>query len=165
MTTRPHFLFLIFLLLWPLAGCPSTATDRSGRNSAEGGMTVSREVYDRTFSEVLTFLKKMDAIIATRNFEAWKANCTPEYLAYYSDPARLAEISQMPRLKEHGIVVASLEDFFKAVFIPSRTEAILDKIDFIDNRRVKAVTVINGVAYVLYLLEKDQNNQWKIGVW
>lgn len=107
----------------------------------------------------------MDEIIATKNFEKWKANCTLEYLARYSDPSFLRELSEKPNLKDNHIVLSSLKDYFYNVFVPSRVRAPLDKIDFIEKSKVKAITVVNGVPYVVYYLEKDSNNKWKIGVW
>ena len=77
----------------------------------------------------------------------------------------LHDLSEKPNLKDSKIVLRSLEDYFYRVFVPSRIRAPLDKIRFMEKNRVKAVTVVNGVPYVVYYLEKDSNNEWKIGVW
>jgi hypothetical protein len=165
MKVKMNRYLLLFNLIWPLASCPTAGPDQVKRQDANLSLTVSQDVYEKTFDEIRQLLKKIDALIATRDFEAWKVNCTAEYLSLYSDPARLRELSQKPYLKDHNIVLKSLEDYFMHVFIPSRLETKLDKIDFIEIDRVKAVTVVAGVPYVVYFLEKDKNNQWKIGVW
>jgi hypothetical protein len=148
-------------LIPALFSCPTTPPSGNGGET----ITVSRELYNRTFGEVLHFLKQMDAIIAARDFKAWKAQCTAGFLAAYSDPMRLHELSQKPNLKDRRIVLRSLEDYFYFVFIPSRVETKLDKLDFTAKNRVKAVAVIDDKPYVVYFLEKDENNIWKIGVW
>ncbi len=148
-------------LIPALFSCPTAPP--SGNGGA--AITVSRELYNQTFGEVLHFLKEMDAIIAGRDFKAWKAHCTAGYLSAHSDPMRLHELSQKPNLKDRRIVLRSLEDFFNFVFIPSRVETKLDKLDFTAKNRVKAIAIIDGKSYVVYYLEKDENNIWKIGVW
>jgi hypothetical protein len=155
-------LLLPWLVLIPVLGsCPSVPPSGDDRET----LSVSRELYNQTFTEVLHFLKEVDAIIAARNFKAWKAHCTAGYLALYSDPARLRELSQKPNLKDRRIVLKSLEDYFEYVFIPSRVETKLDKIDFIEKNRVKAIAIIDNIPYIVYFLEKDENNSWKLGVW
>jgi hypothetical protein len=155
-------LFILWVGLIPALGsCPSTPPPASDGQT----LSVSRELYNKTFDEVLHFLKEMDAIIAARDFKAWQAHCTPAYLAANSAPSRLRELSQKPNLKDRRIVLKSLEDYFNFVFIPSRVETKLDKIDFIEKNRVKTIAVIDGQPYVVYFLEKDENNLWKIGVW
>jgi hypothetical protein len=153
--------FLVVLL----TTCQTTGKDIDRQIKNQTPLNVSQETYDKTFTEILQFIKKMDTIIATKDFERWKSSCSQAYVSHFSDQTQLKEISQKPYLRENHIVLASLEDYFLNVFIPSRTEAKLDKIDFIDEHRVKAVTVVDGVPYIVYLLEKDANNQWKIGLW
>ncbi len=158
-------LFLILTFLWPLTACPTTDAHASRRDGPDAPLEVDRDLYDRTFNEILLFIKNMDEIIAAKDFEKWKTKCSPEYLARYSNPAVLRDLSEKPNLKDSRIVLRSLEDYFYRVFVPSRVRAPLDRISFIEKNRVKAVTVVNGVPYVVYYLEKDSNNEWKIGVW
>ena len=161
MKVKAGLLLLCLVLIPALGSCPSTPPSGNGREA----LSVSRELYDRTFNEVLHFLKEMDVIIAARDFKAWKARCSSAYIALNSDPVRLHELSQKPNLKDRRIVLTSLEDYFIFVFIPSRVETKLDKIDFSEKNRVKAITVIGQVPYIVYFLEKDENNSWKLGIW
>jgi hypothetical protein len=155
-TRLPQFLlFLAFLLSTLLFSCPTT----------DNQYTVSKEIYNKTFNEIHQFFIKMDEIIKTGNFEQWKANLTVEYITLYSDAGHLRELSKKPNLKDRNIVITSLHDYFVNVFIPSRSGSDLDKIEIISKNRVKAIRVINDVPYIVYLLEKDENNQWKISVW
>jgi hypothetical protein len=154
-----------YVLIVLLTACQTTGNDNNRQTQSQTTLNVSKETYDKTFAEILQFINKMDTIIASKDFERWKNSCSQDYLFHFSDQALLKEISQKPVLKDNHIVLSSLEDYFVNVFIPSRTEAKLDKIEFLEENRVKAITVVNGVPYIVYLLEKDANNQWKIGLW
>jgi hypothetical protein len=143
-----------------IVACPSL-----GRIPADRPIEVSKEVYDRTFAEILDFLRQMDAIIASGDFKAWQALCTESFIAYNSDPARLRDLSQKPSLKDRKLTLKTLKDYFNHVFIPSRVEKKLDRIEFIERHRVKTITVVNDVPYLMFYLEKDENNQWKLAVW
>ena len=157
--------FSTFLLSTLLFACPTTGDQQSSRNNHKNQFSVSKEVYDKTFDEILQFIKKIDELIKTSNYDQWKANLTADFMTRYSDQGFLMELSQKPYLKERNIILKSLHDYFINVFIPSRIENRLDKIEFIGENRVKAISVISDVPYIVYLLEKDENNQWKIGVW
>jgi hypothetical protein len=150
------------LFFLPTLGACSTTSPPKENQTA---LTVSQAVYYKTFAEVVQFIKNMEAIIAEQDFAAWKKQCTAAYLSMYSNRGVLRELSQKPNLKERSLVLRSLDDYFIHVFIPSRQGTKLDKLEFISPNRVKAITVVSDVPYVVYFLEKDENNLWKIGVW
>lgn len=152
--------FFIICLFFSFYNCQTDENTRPNRDSDE--------LYDTTFAEVSAFLKKIDQIIKKSDYEAWKINLTRAFIARFSDPVYLHELSQKPYLKSQNIELKSLHDYFIRVFIPSRIETqsfTIDRIEFIGETRVKAITMVGDVPYVLYLLEKDENNEWKIGVW
>ena len=41
----------------------------------------------------------------------------------------------------------------------------MDRIEFLSQTRVKVIAIVNDTNYVIYLLEKESNKLWKIGVW
>lgn len=129
-----------------------------------GPFTVSREVYSRTFEEVESFIARMNEIIQNRDFDTWKTHLSGEYLSKVSDPVYLEEQSRQPLLKQNGIQLECLRDYFEQVVAPSRSGARLDAIEFIDEDHVKAISVIRGTRGVLYLLVREEG-RWKIGIW
>lgn len=149
----------MLLLYWNCPSAPDSADDPGP------ALVVSKEVYDQTFAEVNFFLKKIHSIILKKDFDTWKTICTEEYLKKYSTGQTLQELSEKPQLKEQNIVLKNIKDYFVEVFIPSRANTKLDKIEFVTKFRVKALSIIADKAYVVYLLEKDENNEWKIGIW
>ena len=127
------------------------------------GFQVSEEQYTKIFTDIEKLIEDLNKIIRDNNFSAWKNYLTKEYIAHYSDPANLRTISNTPTLKKYNIKIRSLNDYFKYVVVPSRSDVSLDDISFIDDNNIKAYMNIDGDPVVLYNL-KFINNSWKIGL-
>lgn len=128
-------------------------------------LVVSEELRQSTFVDVKGLISSLNAIIRRRDFDAWRALLTDEYLRHYSDPQTLAELSQQPALRRYNIVLRTLRDFFTYVVYPSRQNDRVDDIEFIDERRVVAYTInAKEERLVLYNLEKI-GDTWKIAIW
>ena len=127
----------------------------------EEPIEVSEEVYEQTFTEIEATIKELNAVISARNFERWKTYLTDAYLEEYSDPQRLAEISEMPILARNDITLTSLRDYFQRVVVPSRQDARLDDLRFLSENEVYAIMNINGNSVILYRLRKV-DGRWKV---
>lgn len=125
---------------------------------------VSQEVYSRTFEEIEQFIRSLNQLIREADFAGWQQNLSAEYIRTVSDPLFLREQSEKPLLRQSGIELRDLRDYFVHVVVPSRSQAQLDEIEFLDENRVKALSVVHGTRVILYLLSKD-NGGWKISVW
>ena len=127
----------------------------------EEPIEVSEEMYEQTFDEIEATIEELNAVISARNFERWKTYLTDAYLEEYSDPQRLAEISQMPILERNDIALASLRDYFNWVVVPSRQDARLDDLRFLSENEVYAIMNINENPVILYRLRKV-DGRWKV---
>jgi hypothetical protein len=127
----------------------------------EEPIEVSEEVYEQTFNEIEATIEELNAVIGARNFERWKTYLTDAYLEEYSDPQRLAEISEMPILARNDITLTSLRDYFQRVVVPSRQDARLDDLRFLSETEVYAIMNINGNSVILYRLRKV-DGRWKV---
>jgi len=125
---------------------------------------VTREVYSRTFEEVERFVTNLNQIIRRADYATWVTFLSKEYVSRTSDPQYLKEQSEKPLLKQNNVQLRSLRDYFEQVVVPSRVQASVDEIEFIDESRVKAITTFRNTPAVLYLLVREDGN-WKIGVW
>ncbi|TFG65098.1 MAG: hypothetical protein E4H36_01110 [Spirochaetales bacterium] len=141
---------------------PETAETAVVRPTEEGAITVTREVFSRTFADIETLITELSRIIKAENYDAWIKFLTKDYIAKYSDPVELAELSTQPLLQKYNIKLRSLKDYFSYVVVQSRSNAKLDDLVFLSNDKVKAISVINGQRVILYLLE-NSNGSWKIG--
>jgi hypothetical protein len=155
------------------AGAPPTTgpspDQPPAEGQAEGGtdsgeFVVSREVYTRTFEEIGEFIDNLNLIIRNADYESWLTFLSEEYIRVTADPLYLKDQSEKPLLKQANIQLADLRDYFTHVVVPSRTQATVDEIEFLDENHVKAIAVLRGTRVILYLLERD-DSQWKIGVW
>ena len=124
---------------------------------------VSQETYSKTFDEVEKVINALNAIISDGSFGAWTAYLTREYVDEMSKTSTLRQISESPILKRNNIVLNSLEDYFRFVVVPSRSNARLDDLVFLDENTVDAIMVVRGQRVILYQLEKREG-KWKIGL-
>jgi len=133
---------------------------------ADGGQqfVVTQEVYSRTFEEVERFVGNLNEIIRRAQYDTWVTFLSAEYVSRTSDPQYLKEQSEKPLLRQNNVQLRTLRDYFEQVVVPSRVQATVDEIEFIDETRVKAITTIRNTRAVLYLLVREDGN-WKIGVW
>ena len=122
---------------------------------------VSEELYDQTFTEVERTINELNEIISNRDFAEWRLYLTDSYRRTYSDPDVLARSSQSAILVRNNITLESLEDYFNFVVVPSRSDAHLDDLVFIDDETVEAIMEVDDRRYLLYLLRKT-NGRWKI---
>lgn len=127
----------------------------------EEPIEVSEEVYEQTFNEIEATIEELNAVISARNFERWKTYLTDAYVDEYSDPQRLAEISEMPILERNDITLTSLRDYFTWVVVPSRQDARLDDLRFLSENEVYAIMNINENPVILYRLRKV-DGRWKV---
>ncbi len=124
---------------------------------------MSQEVYSKTFDEVEKVIKELNTIISNGNFGAWTSYLTRQYVDEMSRPATLEALSQSPILKRNNIVLNSLEDYFRFVVVPSRSNARLDDLVFLDKNTVEAIMIVRSQRVILYQLEK-RDGKWKIGL-
>jgi len=141
---------------------PATEKPQSSASSRQP-ITVSQEVYSKTFDEVEKVIKELNTIISNGNFGAWTSYLTRQYVDEMSRPATLEALSQSPILKRNNIVLNSLEDYFRFVVVPSRSNARLDDLVFLDKNTVEAIMIVRSQRVILYQLEK-RDGKWKIGL-
>jgi hypothetical protein len=146
----------------PEGGEANPTASGGGEPAAE--FVVTEEVYQKTFEEIDAVIAELNAIIRARDYAGWERRLTAAYRERTSSPAYLAEVSKSAALKKEGVTLHSLEDYFYQVVVPSRSSVKLDQIAFVDATHVKAITVIQGEAYILYWLVREDGT-WNIGIW
>ncbi len=177
-TSIKHFFYIFFpsILLIVSISCASTDKKETPKQDdiiqaekqetepqqpANNGQKVSDAVYTKTFSDIEALIAKLNKIISDSNFEEWKKYLTQNYINYYSSPDNLRTVSETPTLKKYKIVLRSLKDYFSYVVVPSRSDARLDSISFVDDNNIKAYMMFDGEPIILYNLVKIDGN-WKI---
>jgi len=125
---------------------------------------VTEEVYSKTFEEIEVFIHNLNEIIRNEDYDTWLTHLSEDYIERTGDPEYLKAQSEQPLLKKSNVHLSSLRDYFTYVVVPSRTQAALDEIEFIDESQVRAFAMIGNTKALLYLLVRE-NDDWKIGVW
>ena len=123
---------------------------------------VSEEMYQETFQNIEVIIEELNQIIKNKDFDAWQTYLTEEYIEQTSKSEYLARWLKDSRLQKENIVLRSIQDYFDYVVVPRRFAAKLHEIEFLDDARVYAYTLIRGEKYLLYYLVKTQDG-WKIG--
>ena len=124
---------------------------------------VSEEVFTETFEDIRVIIEELNSIIRDENYDRWLQYLAREYIDHFSSPEILKENSEQPLLKKYKINLATLRDYFKNVVVPSRSNARLDDLVFIDNEHLKAIMIINDQRTILYQLTRI-DGVWKIGL-
>jgi len=127
---------------------------------------ISREQYDSTMEDVRHFIEELNLIISQKDYNAWKAELSPEYFNKISSAENLRQVSELPAMKTRKITLRTANDYFNYVVVPSRANSRVDDIEFFGENRVKAFTIMTNTAgeeqrLRLYDLEKT-GNIWKI---
>lgn len=181
---RPIILFIIISLLIFIFGCatikdasepeplpveepviePQPIIEEPEVVPEENTFVVTEEFYAKTFIDIEKMILELNNIILKQDYNTWLSYLTDEYIRRFSDPENLQQISEEPKLKRYNVRLRNLRDYFNYVVVGSRQNVRLDDIVFIDSDHVKALMVIDGVPYLLYLLE-NINGEWKIGIW
>jgi len=123
---------------------------------------VTTALYSQTFSELERRILDWNALIARKDYDSWYANLSRAYVKERGSPAYLAEVSRSKVLRDRGIELKSLRDYFLNVVVPARVDAGLSRIEFVDEREVKAYADVGGAPTILYYVVKE-DGVWKIG--
>jgi hypothetical protein len=147
---RRFRLFSILLaaaLMAAIAACKSVpaespADEETGVVAAEvenvsGSVAISQQMYDETLIEVRAFVDHLNTVIQNKNYNSWVNALSSELFAEISSPAFLAERSESVLLRSRNITLRTPNDYFMQVVVPSRSNSVVDEIEFVNANRVK----------------------------
>ena len=123
------------------------------------GVTITKETYDQTKTEMEKSVEKLNRITATKDYAQWTTFLSEEYKQQYSQPLTLRKVSEALPVK--GIKLKSLRDYFMYVFVPSRQNVRVDDIRFVSPTRVDVIMKQANVSLLVYGLE-NINGSWKL---
>jgi hypothetical protein len=142
---------------------PEEPVDDPPEEQPSDEFKVTEEIFTETFENIRTIITQLNGIIRDENYTRWLGYLAREYIAHFSSAEILKQNSDQPILRKYGVVLRSLEDYFTYVVVPSRSNARLDDLVFIDNDHLKAIMIISDRRTILYQLTKV-DGVWKIGL-
>ena len=131
--------------------------------SEKEGIEVSEDLYKKTFDEIEDLINQVTQLIRKRNFNGWKKFLSENYIEMVGSAEHLRKVSESPSLKD-VIELRNLRDYFQWVVVPSRANAKLDEIIFIDEEHVIAYMYIEDNRTILFQFEII-DGIWKITIW
>ena len=123
------------------------------------GVTITKETYDLTKTEMEKIVEKLNRITAAKDYTQWMTFLSDEYKREYSQDLTLKKVSEALPVK--GIKLKSLRDYFMYVFVPSRQNVRVDDIKFVSPTRVDVIMKQANVSLLVYGLE-NINGNWKL---
>lgn len=173
-------ILLFILMLFIFSGCNSlkeenTDSDVAYENESETiqenteepvsekpeEFIITDELYEETFNDINSVINDLNKIIQRMDYDAWLTFLTDNYITETSKPSYLEKWDNDKNLQQKNIVIRSLKDYFDYLVVPRRSNVQLDEIEFKEENRVYAYTIINGVQYLLYNLLRTEDG-WKI---
>ncbi len=138
----------------PLPAVRERAVQAPGRELTQ---LTENTIYD----ELRLFAGYVHERIAAQDFYTWKELLTDAYIAHYDDNEYLAQLSQRQVLRNQGVTLRTLRDYFDYVVVESRTDTAVDAVEVLDTDQALAYTEIEGERVVL-MLAVVENGRWKI---
>ncbi len=170
---------LIATALLALNGCKSTknAVQEIGQNTAEEknvlkesaddefsrstvGVSITREEFNSDKTDILRIIGELSVVMANNDYDSWLKYIDPESVKYWSSPRNLLNASKRIPQK---IRLSSLNDYFRYVFVPSRSGRFVEEIRYISHDSVKAVQVRDKLDIVYYNFVRV-NEKWMVNL-
>lgn len=140
----------------PAAETPAPAAQEDEYTRSVGTTTVSKDTFAEDKTNILAIIAKLDIIMKDFDYKSWTLYVEPASLDYWQQPENLKKAQN--RLPIKGLQLHSLEDYFKYVFVSSRTGRIVTEIRYIDDTTVKAVQVQENQDIIYYYFKKIDNS-------
>lgn len=140
-----------------LEPAPSKEDLEYQRSVADTG--VSKDTFEQDKLSIIQTIKELDEIIKNMDYGNWLKYVDPASIAYYKDPRNLKKVSSKLPIK--GMQLKNLEDYFKYVFVQSRSERAINEIRYVTQTSVKAVEAKEEQDVVFYYFNKI-NGFWLV---
>ena len=107
--------------------------------------SISTETYTASLAQVRNLIERLNLLILQTNFEDWKVHLDAQYMDRFNDPVVLqAAMDSSNMLRENGVKLRNLADYFKFVVSPSRSNVTVDSIAYMDENRVEPSHSLRG---------------------
>jgi hypothetical protein len=137
----------------------SKADEEYERSTRDLEVSVSKDTFEEDKKIILAIIHSLDTVMTEMDYEKWIDFLDPESVTYWSNRNNLQRASSLLPVK--GLKLRNLYDYFKYVFIPSRTGRTVSEIRYISPDYVKAVQV-NETEDIIYYYFVKLNGEWKV---
>ncbi len=129
------------------------------------GQSVDVATFNKDKEAVLALINELNSVMKEQNYKEWLNYLDEESKTYWSNKSNLKKAQK--RLPVKGLTLATLEDYFKYIFIPSRQGNEMDEIRYETESSVKAVQIRkdekgNYAGDTVYYYLRKTNGIWKL---
>ncbi|MCR5761887.1 MAG: hypothetical protein K6G00_00720 [Treponema sp.] len=129
------------------------------------GSKITHETFSADKKAVLELIENLKEVMSKQNYNEWIKYLDEESIKYWSQKSNLQKAQK--RLPVKGLKISSLQDYFKYVFIPSRTGKDVDEIRYLSDSLVKVVQIRKDaegryVGDTVYYNLRKINGEWKV---
>lgn len=126
-----------------------------------GDSGVSKDAFAADKAEILKIIAELDKAMKNGDYKLWLYYVNPESVEYWSTGTNLRKAEK--RLPIKGIKLNNIGDYFKNVFVPSRSGREVNEIRYISDKEVKAVQVHEDQDIIYYYFNKT-NGKWMVHI-
>ncbi len=137
-----------------------TTLQEEYERSINSASNITREAFTEDKKSILAIIDILSEIMKNKDYKKWRTYVDDASIKYWSTRTNLQKAQN--RLPVKGITLKTLEDYFKYVFIPSRTGRTVDEIRYETDTQVKVVHVDGDEDTVYYYFKKSANGEWKL---
>lgn len=124
-----------------------------------GEITISKNEFAEDKAAIQAIIKELDVIMKNLDYKKWVTYVDQESISYWSKPVNLKKASS--KLPKKGLLLRNLEDYFRFVFVPSRSGRDVPEIRYATNTYVKAVQFQDDTDIIYYHFNKI-DGQWMV---
>ncbi len=139
----------------------STESDAEYKRSI-GEISVSKSTFEMDKKEISKKVSELNVIMREANYQRWLSYIDDESIKYWSSQKNLSMASQKLPKSLKGFKLRSLEEYFKFVFIPSRTGRNIDEIRYINENSINAVQIKEDGSPIIYYTFIKVNGRWLV---
>lgn len=126
-----------------------------------GDSGVSKDAFEADKAEILKIIAELDKAMKNGDYKLWLYYVAPTSAEYWSTGTNLRKAEK--RLPIKGIKLNNIGDYFKYVFVPSRSGREVNEIRYISETEVKAVQVHEDQDVIYYYFNKV-NGKWMVHI-
>ncbi|WP_147634886.1 hypothetical protein [Treponema pectinovorum] len=148
----------------PKKATPAAKKATDEYSKSVGKVTVSKDTFEADKAEILNIIEKLKRVMADYDYNAWLLYVNNESKIYWSDPANLKKAQSKLPIK--GLKLKNLQDYFKYVFVPSRSGRDITTLRYESESYVKAVQITSNESldtdekYTVYYYFNKINGRW-----
>lgn len=150
----------------PVKPAPVLPPEDDEYSKSVGNIEVSVDTFNADKTQILHIIDQLSTIMHDMDYASWILYVDEESREYWSKSANLKKAQS--KLPVKGLQLKSLQDYFKYVFVPSRSGRSVSTIRYESDKYVKAVQITSPATadseekYTVYYYFNKIDGHWEL---